>query len=262
RPTTEEERKAYIKRLERQCINHAAFLEEFMCEAQDEAHALLTYDMIRAVEHEMHLGMDQVRGPIYVGVDVARRRDLTVIYVLESVGRDLLLRHRIELAKTKFALQKQILWEILAHPKLVRALIDATGIGMQMAEEAQDRFGEYRVEAVTFTAAVKDHLATRLMQEFQDATIQLDPDKLQREGLHAVRKVVTGTNAVRYDAAHDEVNGHADRFWALALAVSGARSSDTGSADVMSTPSVRSESHGGFQMSHSSSGLDRWAGMR
>lgn len=262
RPTTEEERKAYIRRLERQCINRAAFLEEFMCEAQDEAHALLTYDAIRAVEHEMQLGMHQVRGPIYVGVDVARRRDLTVIYVLEAVGRDLVLRHRVEMAKTKFALQKQVLWEILAHPKLVRALIDATGIGMQMAEEAQDRFGEYRVEAVTFTAAVKDHLATRLLQEFQDATIQLDPDKLQREGLHAVRKVVTGTNSVRYDAAHDEENGHADHFWALALAVSGARSSDTGEAEVMTNPSVAPSYFGGGQMTYSSAGLDRWAGMR
>ena len=38
-----------------------------------------------------------------------------------------------------------------------------------------------------------------------------------REDLHSVRKVVTAANNIRLDADRDE-RGHADRFWALALA--------------------------------------------
>ena len=270
RPTTDAEREEFRKECEASCASHEDYLEEYEGIEQDEAHALLTYEAIRALERDLALGMDQVTGPIYVGMDVARRRDLSVIYVLEECGNVLVLRHRVEMRKTKFSVQKEILWEILEHPRLVRALIDATGIGAQLAEEAQDRFGTYRVEAVTFTAAVKDHLATRLVQEVQDATLQIDDHEGQREGLHAVRRVVSGTNAVRYDAAHDEQNGHADHFWALALAVSGARTGDTGMAEVRSA--YRSYvadrfMSGGMPIGLVSGGrgwssLDAWAGLR
>lgn len=235
RPTTEQERRLYIRKLERQCLSKAAFREEFMCQAQDEAHALLTYEMIRAVERKDLPGIDAATGMLYLGMDVARKRDLTVIYVMELVGRDLVRRAFVEMHKTKFSAQKAVLWPLLRHPRLARALIDATGIGAQMAEEAQDDFGSWLVEAVTFTASVKDHLATRLVQEFQDSTLLIDDDPKQREGLHAVRKIVTGTNAVRYDAEHDSVNGHADHFWALALAVSAARSGSEGDARIHSS---------------------------
>lgn len=264
RPTTEQERRTYIRKLERQCLTRSAFLEEFMCQAQDEAHALLTYEMIRAVERKDLPGLEHSTGPLYLGMDVARKRDLTVIYVLEVVGRALVRRVFIEMHKTKFADQKQVLWPLLRHPNLVRASIDATGIGAQMAEEAQDDFGAWVVEAVTFTAAVKDHLATRLVQEFQDATVLIDDDKKQREGLHAVRKVVTGTGAIRYDATHDEVNGHADHFWALALAVSAARSGGEGDARIHSrdTGVFQGSTILGGMFGGSRQGFDAWARMK
>lgn len=261
RPTTHEEREAYIRGLEAQCIDKAQFLEEFMCIPQDEAHALLTYEMIAAASRTDLLGLDKVTGPLYVGMDIARRRDLSVIYAVEPVGRDLVTRVRIEMAKTKFSVQKSVLWDLLRHPRLVRASIDATGIGAQLAEEAQDAFGVYRVEAVTFTASIKDALATRLVQEFQDGTLLVEPDRRQTEGLHAVNKIVTATNSVRYDAVRDEQNGHGDHFWALALAAAAARTGDTGEAGVLSRPGLSSVASGMSSWGTSSS-LDSWASMR
>jgi phage FluMu gp28-like protein len=56
-----------------------------------------------------------------------------------------------------------------------------------------------------------------LLRLFQDKLVRVPADAVVREDLHKVRKIVTAANNVRLDADRDEA-GHADRFWALALA--------------------------------------------
>jgi len=70
---------------------------------------------------------------------------------------------------------------------------------------------------VTFTAAAKSELAMPLLRLLQDKLLRVPAEPEVREDLHAVRKVVTAANNVRLDADRDD-RGHADRFWALALA--------------------------------------------
>lgn len=262
RPTTQEERDAFIASIRAQCLSEAQYLEEYMCKAQDEAHALLPYSMIERVERDGILGLHQVTGSLYLGMDIGRVIDLTVIYVLELCGLILYTRHIVVLKNTEFSEQGRILWELLKHPKMVRAAIDARGIGMQLAEEAQKQFGTYHVDKVMGTPAIKDALATRMVQEFQDSTVLIPVDEQQREGLHAVAKTVSLTNTVRYDAKHDEENGHGDHFWALALGISAARTGGEAPADAVSstTESVTtgfSESFG----SYNQAGLSTWAAM-
>jgi len=262
RPTTAQERADYIASQRAQCLNEAQFLEEYMGIAQDEAHALLPYALIESVERDGILGLSRATGPLYLGMDIARRRDLTVIYVLELCGMVLHTRHLVALEKTPFRRQKEVLWELLRHPRLVRASIDATGIGAQLAEEAQDLFGTYRVEAVTFTSAIKDALATRMVQEFQDAAVLVPMDQQQKEGLHAVAKSVSSTNQVRYDAKHDEESGHGDHFWALALGIAAARCSDSGPVEVMSSAVLPTGDMTQVFGSYSHGSLDAWAAMK
>jgi phage FluMu gp28-like protein len=56
-----------------------------------------------------------------------------------------------------------------------------------------------------------------LVRLFEDKLVRVPADAAVREGLHKVRKIVTAAGNVRFDARHDE-DGHADEFWALALA--------------------------------------------
>jgi len=78
------------------------------------------------------------------------------------------------------------------------------------------RFG-HRVEPVHFTGPVKSELAMPLLRLFQDRLVRIPADPAVREDLHKVRKVVTASNNIRLEADRD-AGGHADRFWALALA--------------------------------------------
>lgn len=283
RPTTDKERARYIRRLRRQCLNEESFNEEFRCIANDEGHALLPYSLIESAERDgiaftclldgrdpssdlakrrEITGLDQVKGPLYVGMDIGRKRDLSVIYALELVGKELVTRCMIELSKIRFGTQKEMLWQLLRHRFFVRASIDANGIGAQLAEEAAEAFGVYRVEGVVPTEAIKDALATRLVQEFEDATTLIPKHARQKEGLHAVRKTVSITNKARYDAQHDDTNGHADHFWALAFGIAAARSGGQAPADAMSLPPPPSTSFGFGGMSYSTSHLSDWAGLR
>jgi phage FluMu gp28-like protein len=103
-----------------------------------------------------------------------------------------------------------------------RACLDATGLGMQLAEEAQHAFGQYRVEAVTFSGPAKESLAYGLRSALEDARLIIPDDHDVHEDLHSVRKATTAAGNIRFDVAASEAQGHADRFWAAALAVEAA----------------------------------------
>jgi len=86
-----------------------------------------------------------------------------------------------------------------------------------MAEELQTKWGE-KVLKVYFTTKVKEELASLLKTKFEDKTIRIPIDPVLREDLHSVQKTVSPSGNLKLEAPRDE-KGHADRFWALALAV-------------------------------------------
>jgi len=90
---------------------------------------------------------------------------------------------------------------------------------MQLAEEAVDKFGGARVEAVTFNLETKSRMATFLKPIYEDRRIRMPRDRDLREDIHSIRKIAAPTGHFRFDAERSEL-GHADRFWAQALAAS------------------------------------------
>lgn len=199
------------------------WLQEFCCEFLDEADSLLPYEMINNCEDDRattELPEDyEPQGDLYLGVDIGRKRDLTVIWLCEVLGDVFWTRAVKELTKTPFRVQRQELFWYLSLPRMRRACIDSTGLGMQLAEEAQERYG-YLVEPVTFTPAVKQELAVTQRRKFEDRLVRIPARREIREDLHSVKKVTTAAGNIRYDAERSESGGgHADRFWALALAL-------------------------------------------
>lgn len=219
RKTTLQEQEEWMANEKDNCFDEYTWLQEYCCIAVDEASAFLPYDLIATCELDDILRpLEDLKHDFYVGVDIGRRKDLTVIWVLEKIENIKYTRLVIELAKMPFHKQEEILHEILAHKLFRRDCQDDTGIGMQMAENAQLKFGKFRVEGVTFTNKVKEDLAYRLRTEFENKTVFIPSRHEIREDLHSVRKITTASNNIRFDADRSD-NGHADRFWALALAL-------------------------------------------
>ena len=220
RETTEQEKQAWIEEQRENCFDEYTWLQEYCCEAIDEASAFLTYELIHTCElDDLYRDLSEVTGDLFVGMDIGRKKDLSVIWILELLGNVKYTRVIKEMDRTPFHIQEEVLSNILKHRNLRRCCIDSTGLGMQLAETAQKKFGQYRVEAITFTNKVKEELAYNLRTNFEDKTVYIPSEHDIREDLHSVRRITTTAGNIRFDVEKSEASGHADRFWALALAL-------------------------------------------
>ncbi|EEF62088.1 terminase large subunit domain-containing protein [Pedosphaera parvula] len=212
-----ESREAYLARVESECLDQEQWLQEYCCVPADETSAFITYDMISGCEDDCLKDFNylaECKNPLYLGVDVGRKRDLTVMDVGEKIGDVIWDRLRIEMQGRTFAEQEFELERLLALPKLRRACIDATGIGMQLAERARERFG-WKVEPVMFTAPMKEELAFPLRGAFEDRTLRIARDPQLRADLRGIKKEITTSGNIRF--VGESADSHCDRFWAKAL---------------------------------------------
>jgi phage FluMu gp28-like protein len=221
-PRQELDEAGYFDLIRSGCADEESFQQEYMCRPADDASAFLGYDLIAACEYsegeKWETDLTRCPNPVHVGVDVGRDHDLTVIWALETVGGIHFTRRVIELREQTFAAQEQVLDETLRLGCVRRCCIDATGIGRQFAERALARHGRYRVEEVRFTAALKEALAYPLRAACERCALRLPPRPEIRADLRAIRRETTAAGNLRF-AADRGRNGHADRFWALALAL-------------------------------------------
>jgi len=226
-PIQEMDEAAYFDFIRSGCADEEQFLQEYMCVAADDQGAFLTYDEIARCEYPAveawEMGSNgkmpdgRAVGDLYLGVDVGRNRDLTVIWALERISGKKFTRKVIEMRNRKFSDQEAELYALLDLPQVRRCCIDSTGLGMQLAERAQDKYS-YRVEPVRFTGPVKEALAYPLRAAFEDQAVKIPREDKIRSDLRAIRKTTTAAGNIRFDADRGP-DGHSDRFWALALAI-------------------------------------------
>lgn len=222
---------ADAEELKRNLADEDRWRREYLCEFVDEAGALLTYELIRACQHEglsktlppdprdwdaATLGWDPGEGSLYTGVDFGRRHDLTVIWLGQMLGDVLWTRALIELFRVDFTQQLDLIAQVIERMNVRRVCLDQTGMGEAPVDLLTRRFGAGRIEGVRFTAPVKAELAEPFRARFQDRLIRIPVDPTLTEDLHSVRKTTTAAGNVRY-LGERTPDGHADRFWAGAL---------------------------------------------
>lgn len=221
-------RRAWLDELRSTCPDEDTWNEEYLCVPSTDASSLLSYELMRPCE-VANLQLFDVTSPLgqsgsdthgsyFAGFDVGRKRDLSVLWVLERVGDVYWTRVLRTFDRVNFTAQEGAVNTLMQSRAVKRLCIDSTGIGLQLSERLQQRWGAYRVEAVNFTAPVKSELAMPLRRLFEDKAVRVPMDDAVREDLHAVRKTVTVAGNVRLDVDRADTDGHADRFWALALA--------------------------------------------
>jgi len=184
---------------------------------------------------------------LYLGVDIGRKRDMTIAWLFEKVGGVLWSRALVTLKGVSFDEQEKTICGLIegagyqapgasGHfltpdtrhltPAVRRVSVDQSGLGMMLAEHLVQRYGAV-VEAVQFTAALKERLAPLVKQAFEERTVRIPDNREVRADINSVKRFVTPAGNVRFDAEHTD-RGHADRFWALAM-VANASSAPTAS---------------------------------
>lgn len=219
---------AYFDFVKSGCADEESFLQEYMCVPGDDDAAFLEYDLIAGCEYPdgqaWELAAPKDAGPtaeLYAGLDIGRQKDLTVLWVLERLGDVLYTRLVLSLRKMSKPEQEKIIWPWL--PVVRRTCFDYTGLGIGWGDDAQAAFGASKVELVTFTPKVKEALAYPVRGTMEDKKLRIPFDPDIRADLRSVAKQTTAAGNVRFTAERT-TDGHADRFWALALAIHAAAS--------------------------------------
>jgi len=217
---------AYFDFIRKGCPDEESFNQEYLCIPSDDNAAFLSYELIQGCEYKAdenwQTDLADAKGNLYIGVDVGRQHDLTAIWVVEQLGDVRYTRRLIELKTETFDAQEHALYTLLQLPQVRRCCIDQTGIGRQFAERAQTRFGKYKVEGVNFTGASKEEMAYPVRAAFEDKSVRIPNSDKIRSDLRAIKKETTTSGNIRFTADRG-VNGHSDRFWALALALHAAK---------------------------------------
>jgi len=240
--TTEIERTEWIAGLKKDCRDDTIFNEEYMCIPVDESTAFIPYDLYFSCEQENILWQELpnlMEGDLYLGMDIGRTKDLSVIWIDQKLGDLTYARKIIVMEKTPFPKQREVLYHYLSHPIMRRGCIDASGMGRQLAEEAQADFGQFKVEPVIFTNTVKEEMGMYLKNRMQDRRTIVPASEVIRNDFHAIERSVTASGAIRLDADRTEA-GHSDHFWAKALSENASRNYSSGPPVVIVSKRKRS----------------------
>lgn len=194
------------------------FNQMFRCSFLDNNDQYISSDLVsRAVRENTY----KHHGVVYAGLDIGRKADLTVLTIVKVTDTGERWVQRVETRKrTSDDDLDALAFMAIAEYGAAKLCVDATGMGSFPAERLQKRYGRTRVEAVNFTLPLKEKLATTVYQTFADDVIRIPDNKALREDICAIRRIVSDAGNVRYDAPHTD-EGHADRFWSLALALHG-----------------------------------------
>jgi phage FluMu gp28-like protein/transposase-like protein len=188
----------------------------YECQWAEDGSSLLSWDLLHDLASATETRFWDA--PIYVGVDVGRTNDRFAVACVGKEEDGFRLLH-LELHKSlSFAKQRQVLESLFERYHVKRMGIDRTGLGMQLSEEVVNAHPGVAVGRY-FSRGFKERLALNLLKLCEDKRLVLYNDPVLLTQLHAVKKKATATG-ISYDADRDET-GHADGFWALALAVEG-----------------------------------------
>lgn len=159
---------------------------------------------------------DKNGSPLYMGLDIGRTKDATVFYIIGIVNgkKRSVLRH--EMRNAEFDSQAGVFDRLMENLPIYRSCIDDGGIGRNLAENAKKKYGE-RVELYHFDLQSKEILAMEVKTGLERREFELENDRDFHAQIHSIKRTPSSGGSFRYDAERNE-NGHADSFWAWALA--------------------------------------------
>jgi phage FluMu gp28-like protein len=227
--------------------------EELDCIPKAGAGGYLDPADISACEHEDAGNPEKYEGGLSViGRDVARRRDLAVIWPFE-ITKDghLWLRERYEGKKVKFAEQDAVFERMFKQYHVMRACIDQTGMGEKVVEDLQTAMGSDRIVGVILSPTNRLDVAIALKKRIEAHTIHFPPSPEIRTDLKAIKKAKGTGDTVRL--INDDTV-HADMFWAAGLACMAAETDPLTCRGFIAVPKtagkydIRGDDDGRFRM--------------
>jgi phage FluMu gp28-like protein len=202
------------------CLDEEMWQQEYCCAFLSTASQWIPPELFAAnVSADAHSGEPSPHlQNLYAGWDVARNRDLSVIWLSEMVGDVSWTRGVVEMKNVSTPIQMQIARQLM--PQIQRLVIDKSSMGLTIFEQLESEYGSHRVEGVTFTLGNKEALAVYAKRRMEEQKTRIPDTEMVRNSFRSVKKMTTTTGQARFDAEHDQKFGHADHWWAFCMAES------------------------------------------
>ena len=211
------------------------FEQEFCNLFVDDSYSYYPYELVLpCTSDDLRLAEDVTgiappRGRLVAGFDVGRARDKSELVVFEEVDGTFVCVYLRSFGQVPFAEQEGELRRLLNSVPIARLSIDRTGIGMNLAENLEREFPQ--VVAENFTNESKERWATDFKILLQRRAVQLPRHREIVAQIHAIKRRVLPSGKVSFDAERTKA-GHADKFWAIALACQKERSFNGAPAEI------------------------------
>ena len=202
-------------------FDEESFRQEYLCEFIDESTAYFTYDLLRNCADDFDPAI--IKGPVFIGIDIGRTNDLTVIAaVTECAGRFFL--NKLEVLKgAAFSEQKSVIEQVISEAEPQLAFIDKGGIGLQLAEELEENYTF--VKGISLTNQIKRDAVTFTKKLMEERNFKFEDDRELISEFHSVKRNITTGNNIRFESPRTK-KGHGDRAWAVMLALLAGKQGD------------------------------------
>jgi phage FluMu gp28-like protein len=206
------------------------WLQEYCCNFLANGSQWIPWELFSAnIEPGLVVDDNPQGSGLYAGWDVARSRDLSVVWFDELVGDVTVTRGVLVMRNMPTPDQTEVVSRIM--PRVHRLCIDRSGMGVPIFETMERAFYG-KVEGINFTQQTKETMATHTKRRLEERKCRLPEtviidgkpdDQIVWQNFRSVRKTTTALGQVRFDAAHDDRFGHADFYWAKCLAEAAAQ---------------------------------------
>jgi len=196
------------------------FRQEYLGEFIEEVDTCFPLDLITpCVDNNLQpLTKGEPAKKYFMGIDLAKQRDETVVTILEKhpETNNLTIRHISAWTKMNYTEQTARIQQLATLFPIENSAVDQTGVGEAVVENLKAALPY--IQGVTFTQQVKVQLidSTRILLEQKKLTLPNNP------------KLITQLNSLRYTFTHignkvfhtPETNQpHDDYVWSLTLAI-------------------------------------------
>lgn len=214
-------------------MNIEDFRQEFECCFTDYRDSFFDENMIwESIEDYPFYELEQIKKEIkeeellsvYMGYDVARNTDKSVMYLVGLTKEEKLkVLYKKEFIKTKLHIQQDFIEQIIIEldDKLDNFYIDKTGMGTQMYDYFLDNYPRIVDADFNFTQNFKIDITTFIRKLIEDNRFIFNGDKDLHKDLLKVEKKNT-VLSYTFEVAKESLNdSHGDFYWAVALAIYG-----------------------------------------
>ncbi|MCS7126548.1 MAG: terminase large subunit [Aigarchaeota archaeon] len=205
-------------------MSHITWMQEMEMEFLDELNSLFPSELIISCLEDYPYS-DSIEGgnwgPLYVGVDLGRYRDSTVIVAVEKKSEENMKVVFVkEFSGVDMVYQREYISRLIEATSPIRLVIDKTGLGIPIYDFLTEKY--VNVEGLTLTSNMKEAVILNLYNYMKSGKLKIpvDCEVLIRQ-LHQFQRIQDKHGRIKYEAS---TGAHDDYVIALALAVYAATS--------------------------------------